>query len=80
MRKETLTQVQETQRIPYRMNPRRSMPRHILNKLIKIEDNEKALTATKEKQQISYKGIPIRLSADFYQQKLCMPEGSGRYI
>ena len=47
------------------MNPRRNIPRHILIKLTKIKDKEKLLRATREKQQITYKGIPIRLSADF---------------
>ena len=41
MRKETLTQDQEVQRLPYRMNPRRITPRHILIKLTKIKDKEK---------------------------------------
>ena len=37
MEKEIVNQVQETQRIPYRINPRRNMPRHILIKLTKKE-------------------------------------------
>ena len=41
MRKEPLTQVQEVQRDPYRMNPRRNMPRHILIKQTKIKDTQK---------------------------------------
>ena len=65
MRKETLTQVQGVQRVPYRMNPRRNMPRHILFKLAKIKEKEKILKTTREKQQITYKGIPIKFSADF---------------
>ena len=39
--------------------------RHILIKLTKIKDKDKILKATREKQQITYKGTPIRLSADF---------------
>ena len=46
------------------------MPRHILIKLTKIKDKEKILKATREKQQITYKGIPIRLSADFSSETL----------
>ena len=65
MRKETFTQVQEVQTIQCRMNSRRNTPRHILIKLTKIKDKEKIVKATREKQQITYKGIPIRLSADF---------------
>ena len=61
MGKETFTQVQEAQRVPYNINPRRNMSSHILIKPTKIKDKEKILKATREKQQISYKGIPIRL-------------------
>ena len=49
MGKETVTQVQEAQRVPGRVNTRRSMPRHILINLKKIEDQEKLLKATREK-------------------------------
>ena len=76
MGKEIVTQVQEVQRVPYRINPRRNMLRHILIKLTKIKYKEKILEATREKQQMPHKGIPITLSAD--TDKLCRPEGSGR--
>ena len=65
MGKEIATQVQEVQRVPYRINPRRNTPRHILIKLTKIKFKEKILQAAKEKQTITYKGIAIRQSADF---------------
>ena len=55
--KEIATQVQEAQRVPYRINPRRNTPRHILIKLSKIKYKEKILKAAREK-QITYKGIP----------------------
>ena len=64
MGKEIATQVQEAQRVPYRINPRRNTPRHIVIKLTKIKDTEKLLKAAREKQQITYKGTPIRLKAD----------------
>ena len=70
MGKETVTQVQEAQRVPYKINSRRNTPRHILIKLTKIKDKDKLLKATKEKQQIAFKGIPIRLSADFSAETL----------
>ena len=70
MGKEIVIQVQETQRVPYRINPRRNTPRHILIKLTKIKFKEKILKAAKEKQKITYKGIPIRLSADFSAETL----------
>ena len=65
MGKESLTQIQEAQRVPYKINPRRNTPRHILIKLTKIKVKEKFLKAGREKKQITYKGTPIKLSADF---------------
>ena len=65
MGKEIVTQVQEAQRVPYRINSRKNTPRHILIKLTKKKFKEKILKAAREKQKITYKGIPIRLSADF---------------
>ena len=63
MGKEIVSQVQEEQRVPYRINPRRNMPRHILIKLSEIKNKEKILKAAREKQHITYKGVPIRLTA-----------------
>ena len=48
-----------------KINPRKNTPGHILIKLTKIEDKEKILKASREKKQITYKGTPISLSADF---------------
>ena len=70
MGKEIVNQVQEAQRVPYRKNPRRNTPRHILTKLSKIKYKEKILQPAKEKQQITYKGIPIRLTADLSAETL----------
>jgi len=64
MGKEIITQVQETQRVPNRINPRRKTPRHILIKLTKIKHKEQILKAARGKQQITHKGIPIRITAD----------------
>ena len=49
MGKEIATQVQEAQRVPYRINPRRNTLRHIVIRLTKIKDKEKLLKATREK-------------------------------
>ena len=57
MRKEIVNQVQEA-RVPYRINPRRNMPRHILIKLSEIKYKEKTLKAAREKQQITYRESP----------------------
>ena len=70
MGKEIVNQAQEAQRVPYRINPRRNTPRHILIKLSKIKYKEKILRAAKEKQQITYKGIHIRLTADLSKETL----------
>ena len=51
--KEIATQVQEVQRAPGRINPKRNTPRHIVIKLTKIKDKEKLLKATREKRQIT---------------------------
>ena len=77
MAKEIVNQVQEVQRVPYRINPRRNTPRHILLKLSKIKYKKKKLKAAREKQQITYKGIPIRLTADLSAETL-QAEGSGK--
>ena len=55
MEKERVIQVQEAQRVPYRINPRRNMPRHILIKLTKTKHRERILRAAREKQQVTYK-------------------------
>ena len=52
MGKEIVNQVQVSQRVPYRINPRRNMPRHILIKLSKIKYKDKILKAAREKQKI----------------------------
>ena len=56
--KEIVNQVQEAQRVPYRINPRRNIPRHILIKLSKIKYKENILKELREKQQITQKGMP----------------------
>ena len=59
MEKEIVNQVQETQRVSYKINPRRNMSRNILIKLTEIKHNEKIIKAAREKQQVAYKGKPI---------------------
>ena len=59
MEKEIVNQVKEAQRVPYRVNPRRNMPRHTLTKLTKTKHKERILKAAREKQQVIYKGNPI---------------------
>ena len=64
MKKEIVNQAQEAQRVPYRINPRRNMPRHIVIKLTKTKHKERTLKAAREKQEVTYKGNPICLTAD----------------
>ena len=62
--------VNQAQSVPYRINPRRNMPGHILIKLSKIKYKENILKAARETQQITHKGIPIRLTADLAAETL----------
>ena len=64
MGKEIATQVQENWSIPNRIKQRRNTPRHILIKLMKIKHKKQILKAAREKQQITHKGIPIRITVD----------------
>ena len=70
MEKEIVSQVQEAQRVPYRINPRRNIPRHILIKLTKTKHKERKLKAAREKQQVTYKRRPICLTADLSTETL----------
>ena len=71
MEKEIVNQVQEAQRVPYRINPRRNTyTRHILIKLTKTKNKERILKAAREKQQVTYKGNCICLTADLSMKTL----------
>ena len=69
-KKKKVNQIQEGQKVPYRINPRRNIPRHILIKLLKIKYKEKILKAAREKQKIIFKGILINLTADLSAESL----------
>ena len=68
--KEIHMQVQEAQRIPNKKDTKMPTPRHIIIKMPKIKDKERILKAEREKQRVTYKGIPARLSADFSKETL----------
>ena len=70
MEKEIAKQVQEAHRVPYRINPRRNTPRHILINQTKTKHKERILKTTREKQQVTYKGNPIRLTANLSAEAL----------
>ena len=61
-------EVQEAQRVPKKLDPRRNTPKHIT--LPKIKDKERILKAARVKETVTYKGVPIRLSADFSKETL----------
>ena len=63
-------EVQEAQRVPKKLDPRRNTPRHIIITLPKIKDKERMLQAAREKDTVTYKGVSIRLSADFSKETL----------
>ena len=63
-------EVQEAERVPKKLDPRRNTPRHIIITLAKIKEKERILEAAREKDTVTYKGVPIRLSADFFKETL----------
>ena len=67
--KEIDIQAQEAQRISNKLNPKRNTPRRIITKIPKFKDKERILKA-REKDTVTYKGVPIRLSADFSEETL----------
>ena len=58
-------QIQEAHRVPNKLDPKRTTPRHIIIKMPKVKDKERILKAAREKQRVTYKGVPKRLPADF---------------
>ena len=66
----TFQEVQEAQRVPKKLDPGRNTPRHTIIKLPKSKDKDRALKAAREKETVAYKGVPIRLSADFSKETL----------
>ena len=65
----------KAQRVPKKLDPRRTTPRHIIIKLPMIKDKERILKAAREKETVTYKGVPIRLSADFSKETIQEKKG-----
>ena len=63
--KEKDTQVQEVQRVQNKLDPKRPTPRHMIIKMTRLKDKERNLKALREKQVVTYKGTPIRLSSRY---------------
>ena len=62
-------EVQEAQRVPKKLDPRNTL-RHIIITLPRMKQKDRILEAAREKDTVTYKGIPIRLSADFSKETL----------
>ena len=63
-------EVQEAQTVPKNLEPRRNTLRHIIITSPKMKQKERILEAAREKETVTYKGLPIRLSADFSKETL----------
>ena len=59
------------------MDAKRPTPRYIIIKMAKVKDKERILNVAREKKLVTYRGVPIRLSADV-SKKLCRLEGIGK--
>ena len=70
MVKEIDIQGQESQRVPNKLDPKRATPRLMIIKTSKVKDKERFLKAVSKKETVTYKGVPIRLSADFSKETL----------
>ena len=68
--REKVTQIQESQRVPSKRNPKWPTATHIIIKMAKFKDKERILKAAKEKKEVTYKGAPISLPNDFSMEKL----------
>ena len=62
--------VQEAQRVPNKLNSKRTTPRHIIITMPKVKDKDRILKSAREKQLVTYRGVPTRLSADFSKETL----------
>ena len=70
LRREKMTKIQETQRVPNKRNPKRPTARPIIIKMAKFQDKERILQAAREKQEATYKGALISIAADFSMETL----------
>ena len=73
-------EVQEAQRVPKKLDPRKHTPRHIIITLPKINKKERILKAAREKETVTYRGVPLRFSADFSKETLQARRGWKEYL
>ena len=69
-------EVQEAQRVPKKLDPRRNTPKHIIITLPKMKQKERILEAARKKDTVTYKGVPIRQLIS--QKRLYRQEGAGK--
>ena len=69
-------EVQEAQRVPKKLDPRKHTSRHIIITSPKIKDKERILKAAREKETVTYKGVPIIIEL-ISQKKPYRQEGAG---
>ena len=77
--RDSFQEVQEAQRVPKKLDPRRNTPRHIIITFPKMKEKERILEAAREKDTVTYKGVPIRLSG-FLKRDLTGKKGLERSI
>ena len=70
-------EVQKAQRVPKKLDPRKHTPRYITITLPKTKDKEKILKTAREKETVTYKGVPIRLQL-ISQKRPYRQEGTGK--
>ena len=75
MGNEIVTQVQEVQRVPYRINPRRTTPRHVLIKLTKIKHKEKNIKNNKRKATNNMQGNSHKVVSCFFSRNSAVGSG-----
>ena len=63
-------QVQEAQRVPKKLDPKKTTPKHIITKMLKVKNKQKILKAAREKKRVTYKGVLRGLSADLSKETL----------
>ena len=63
-------EVQEAQSVSKKLDPRKHTSKHIIVTLSKIEGKQRILKAAREKETVTYKAVPIRLSPDFSKETL----------
>ena len=68
--REKVKEILEAHRAQMKLNPKSPTPRHIIIKMAKFKYKERILKATRDKQVVTYKGAPIRVSADFSTETL----------